>query len=313
MTSHTSRRVARALLCAILLACLALSAGLGLSAGVSVAHGAVAAQAVSEERVARAVAFLLSQQNVDGGFGEPGEASDPTLAAWVTLALDAADVNAGPRRRGGDTLAAYLARQRPTDVTALELHVLASAAIGLDTSRLGAQLQREVRRAGRIGPRLNSTIWGILALRAARLPVPKKVVRYVRRSQHANGGFSWIAGGPPDTNDTAAAIQALRAVGVKRTAKPIQRAFRYLALARRGSGGFPLTPGRAADAQSTGWVLQAFAATGRAGPAKSRRFLARLQQSDGRFVYRRGRVITPTWVTAQALPGLLQSAFPPAG
>lgn len=284
---------------------------LSLSAGGPAASGAVAASAVSEERVQRSVAFLLSQQNADGGFGEPGAPSDPALTSWVTLALESTGIEPGSLRRGGDSLAQYLLRQSPADVTELELHLLARAASGLDTSRLGERLRAEIRRGGRIGPRLNSTIWGMLALRAARLPVPKKVVRYVRRNQHAGGGFSWIAGGPADTNDTAAAIQALRAVGVGVSAKPIKRAFRYLTAARRGSGGYPLNPGAAADAQSTGWVLQAYAATGRAGPAKSRRYLVRLQQADGRIVYRRGRAITPVWVTAQALPGLVRSAFPP--
>lgn len=298
----------RALRVAIGLACLGVAAAL-LSGSVS--HAAASARSVSDERVQRSVAFLLAQQNTDGGFGEPGAASDPALTSWVTLALDAAGVEPGPLRRGGASLASYLLAQSPGEVTELELHVLARAASGLDASGPGARLRAEIRRGGRIGPRLNSTIWGIIALRAAKERVPKKVVRYLRRSQHASGGFSWAAGGPPDTNDTAAAIQALRAVGIARSAKPIRRAFRYLAASRRGSGGFPLTPGSAADAQSTGWVLQAYASTGRPGPAKSRRYLVRLQRADGRFVYRRGRALTPVWVTAQALPGLLQAAFPP--
>ncbi len=285
--------------------------GMGTAEAATSAQAVTSAQTVSGERVNRAVNYLRAQQNTDGGFGEAGERSDPTLTAWVTLALDAAGLDVGRLERGGATLAAYLARQAPTDVTGLELQLLARSAAGVESSALATALVKEIRPSGRIGSRLNSTIWGILALGSARLAVPKKVVRYVRRNQHKSGGFSWIARGPVDTNDTAAAIQALRSVGVGSNSKPIKRAFRFLASTRRNSGGFPLSQGGVADAQSTGWVLQAYAATGRAGPSKSRRFLVRLQQDDGRLVYRRGRAITPVWVTAQALPGLLRSAFPP--
>ena len=108
--------------------------------------------------------------------------------------------------------------------------------------------------SGRIGPALNSTIWGILALRSAGEPVPKATVRFLKRSQDASGGFSWFPGGPPDTNDTAAAIQALRAVGVPARAKIIRRAIRYLSKLRHGSGGFPLAESGRPDGQSTAWV-----------------------------------------------------------
>ncbi len=268
------------------------------------------ATSVAEERIERAVTFLSSHQNVDGGFGEPGAAaSDPTLSAWVALALDAADVDPAQLRRGGATLGTYLEQQSPEEATDIELQLLARVALGLETVPLVVALHDEIRVGGRIGPRLNSTIWGVLALHAAGEPVPRKAVRYIRRNQDRRGGFSFAAKGPPDTNDTAAAIQALRAAGIGPRAKPIKRAFRYLARTRRSAGGLPLVPGKAPDAQSTGWALQAYAAAGRKAPKRDRRFLVRLQRADGSVRYRKKQSITPVWVTAQALPGLLAAPF----
>lgn len=283
-----------------------LSAVVALLAPVLVAP---AAHAVAAERIDGAVAFLSSNQNSDGGFGEPGVASDPTLSAWVALGLDAAGVDAARVRAGAATLGAYLERQSPQAATDIELQILARAALGLDTRGLVTALRAETRPSGRIGPRLNSTIWGVLALRAAGEQVPRASVRYIRRHQDSSGGFSFAADGPPDTNDTAAAIQALRAAGMRATSKPIRRAFRYLARARARSGGYPLVPGKAPDAQSTGWVLQAYAAAGRKAPRKALRFLVRRQQDDGSLYYRAKQELTPVWVTAQALPGMVGRAF----
>ena len=284
-----------------------------VGACLALVGAAQAAAAVAKQRIERAVAFLGDNQRTDGGFGEAGGPTDPTLSAWVALALDAAGADAVSLRRGGRTLGAYLERQTPTDATDIELQILARAALGLDTAPLVAALRTEIRASGRIGPRLNSTIWGILALRAAQEPVPGSVVRYVRRHQDRGGGFSFVANGPPDTNDTAAAVQALRAVGVGAKARPIRRALRYLATARKRSGGYPLAAGKTPDAQSTGWVLQAYRAAGRAPPRKARRFLVRLQQPDGSLHYRRKQSLTPVWVTAQALPGLLGKSFAARG
>jgi hypothetical protein len=285
-----------------------LAVGVVLAALIAAGPG-TAAPSVSEERIDRAVGFLRAAQNSDGGFGEAGSSSDPTLSAWVALALDAAGINAVSLRRGPTTLGAYLERQEPELATDIELQLLARAALGLDGAELVAALRAQMRPSGRIGPRLNATIWGILALRAAGEPVPKRAVRYVRRHQHRGGGFSFVAKGPPDTNDTAAAIQALRAAGFRARSKPIKRALRYLAKARKGSGGYPLIPGKSADAQSTGWVLQAHAAAKRGAPPRAKRYLVRLQQTDGSLHYRKGQDLMPVWVTAQALPGLLDAPF----
>jgi hypothetical protein len=67
-------------------------------------------------------------------------------------------------------------------------------------------------------------------------------VRFVLRQQARSGGWAWYLHGRPDSNDTAAAIEALRSAGV--TGKPIRRGLGYLLRLRNRDGGFELTPGR---------------------------------------------------------------------
>ena len=74
------------------------------------------------------------------------------------------------------------------------------------------------------------------------------------RAPGAGGGFSWAIGGQPDSNDTAAALEALRVAGVH--GAPVTRAVRFLLTFQNRDGGFELTHGRGSDAQSTAWAIQ---------------------------------------------------------
>ena len=175
-------------------------------------------------------------------------------------------------------------------------------------SELADRLARQRQASGRIGPLVNSTIWGVIALRAAGRPAPAESVRYLLRVQHRTGGWSWAPRGAPDSNDTAAAIQALRAAGVR--GAPIRRGLAYLRRLQHRDGGFTLTPGGKSDAQSTAWAIQAFVAAGSKPPAAAMRYLLALKQPTGSFRYARGRTITPVWVTASVLPALVRKPFP---
>ena len=78
-----------------------------------------------------------------------------------------------------------------------------------DPAALLARLQAR-RSTGRIGPTVNSTCWAVLALGAS----SKQTTRWLLAHQAKSGGFSWAIGGQPDSNDTAAALEALRVAGV---------------------------------------------------------------------------------------------------
>jgi hypothetical protein len=112
----------------------------------------------------------------------------------------------------------------------------------------------------------------------------------------------------PDSNDTAAAIQALRAAGIHGV--PIVRGLAYLRRLQNDDGGFSLIAGRSSDAQSTAWAVQAFLAAGVRPPVSATRYLAGLRQPDGSFRYSPRRPITPVWVTAAVLPSLASKPFP---
>jgi hypothetical protein len=249
------------------------------------------------------VGFLQAHQAPNGSFSEPGGSAGPLLTAWAALGLRASGAPTGNALQ-------YLAEHEKSlsQLTDAELVALAEAALGRKPVRLLARIRAAQRPSGRIGPTVNSTVWAILALRQARERAPRPAVRFVLRRQARNGGWPWYAGGQPDSNDTAAALQALRAAGVG--GKPIRRGLAYLLRLRNRDGGFELTPGRGSDAQSTAWAVQAFVAARRPVPRGADAYLRGLRRPDGSFRYSKRYVTTPVWVTAQALPALARKPFP---
>ena len=245
---------------------------------------------VAAGALATPTAYVEAQQRPDGSFG------DAPLTAWATLGLEAAG-----RDTGG--AAAFLARQQPASQTDAALFALARAAAGDRPDDLLPRL-----RAHRPGKLVNATIWTVLALRQAGEPAPPALVTALRKAQRPNGGWPWFAGGAPDANDTAAALQALRSVGVK--GAPIDRAVGFLRRHQNADGGFELTLGRGSDTQSTAWAVQALIAAGRPPGAAAFRYLARMRRPDGSYRYSARYVTTPLWVTAQVLPALARKPFP---
>lgn len=261
---------------------------------------------------AAATAFLVSSQKADGGFGEPGRPSDPSLTAWVVLALAAAGRDPASVQNGGESPADYLTGKPYPTATDLELRILALDALGRTAAALALadRLDGLRRSSGAIGPGVNSTIWGIIALRAVGRPAGSRAVGYLLRQQRPNGGWSWAAGVAPDSNDTAATIQALRAAGVSTGFRAIRRGLAYLASLKNADGGFELTAKRGSDAQSTAWAIQAYAAAGRKPPAGALAYLGRLERTNGSYRYSVRYVTTPVWVTSNVLPALARKAFP---
>ncbi|MET0260452.1 MAG: prenyltransferase/squalene oxidase repeat-containing protein [Gaiellaceae bacterium] len=249
------------------------------------------------------VGFLQAHQAPTGAFAEPGGSPGPLLTAWAALGLRASGASTGDAL---DYLASH-ERGLP-ELTDVELVATAEAALGRKPVRLLARIRAAQRPNGRIGPTVNSTIWGIVALRQARERAPRAAVRFVLRRQARNGGWGWYTGGQPDSNDTAAAIQALRAAGVR--GAPIRRGLAYLLRLRNRDGGFELTPSRGSDAQSTAWAIQAFVAARKPVPHGAVAYLRGLRRPDGSFRYSKRYVTTPVWVTAQVLPALARKPFP---
>ena len=234
--------------------------------------------------------FVQSLQRSDGGFG------DPQITAWATLGLVAAGVDTGDA-------AEYLASHQPESATDVALAAMARAATGDRPADLLPRL-----RAHTPGKLVNATVWTILALRQAGEPAPPTLVRALLAAQRPSGGWSWLTGGAADTNDTAAAIQALRSAGVR--GRPIDRAVAFLRELQNGDGGFELTAKRGSDTQSTAWAIQALLAAGRNPGQAAFRYLARMRRPNGSYRYNARYVTTPLWVTSQVLPALARKPFP---
>lgn len=251
---------------------------------------------------AGSAAFVAGRQGANGGFAEPGRAPSAALTAWAALGLVAADASPDARARALDFLHADQA-EIATE-TDLALRVIALAALGaaVDDS-LVARLRRH-----RPDVLVNATMWTVLALRAAGEQPPPAFVQALLAAQAKGGGFSWLRGGQPDSNDTSAAIQALRAAGVG--GAPVRRAVVALRAFRNRDGGFALTSGRESDAQSTAWAIQALLSAGERPGKAPFRFLSRLRRADGSYRYSLRYGTTPVWITAQVLPALAGRPYP---
>ena len=253
--------------------------------------------------VSSGVRYLQGHQLGNGGYAESGGAPGPQLTAWATLGIRAANVKPG-------ILASRYFEQHEDELksaTDLALVALAEGALAQTPNRLWARLRALERPNGSIGGLVNGTAWAVIAFRDARLPVRRQTIRWLLARQSRSGGWGWFPGAV-DSNDTAAVVQALGAVGV--SGRPVRRALSFLLRYRNRDGGFELTRGRGSDAQSTAWVIQAFLAAGKPPPRGSLAYLRKLQRADGSFRYSARYVTTPVWVTAQVLPALARQPFP---
>jgi hypothetical protein len=244
------------------------------------------------------VDYVASRQQADGGFAEPGARSDSALTAWSVLGLKAAG-------QTPDGTVVFLRDAPVADTTDLALRVMALRVVGASPEPFLTRLRRQRRSDGRIGSLVNSTIWGVLALPRGE---ERRAVRYLLGRQRPSGGWSWAPKGAPDSNDTAAAIQALRWSGVR--GRPIRRGLAFIRSHTARNGGVRLVAGREPDAQSTAWAVQAYLAAGVKPPAAAFRFLASLRRPDGSYRYSRRYAVTPAIVTAQVLPALSRKPFP---
>jgi hypothetical protein len=252
---------------------------------------------------ATVLSFVQGRAQPDGGYAEPGGSSTAGLTATAVLALHAAGAPVPPAG-----IAFLRAHETGLTATDTELVAMAEAAGGGVSPGLLASLAALEHPSGAIGPAVNSTVWGVLALRQVGQPVPAATVRFLEHAQAKSGGFAWANGAGPDNDDTAAAVEALVAAGVH--GGPVARAIAYLRAREDRDGGFALDPGAGSNSQSTAWSIQAFVAAGLTPPAGAFRYLRRMTRADGSVRYSARYVTTPLWVSAQALPALSRVAFP---
>jgi energy-coupling factor transport system substrate-specific component len=273
---------------------------------------------VPAARAATPASYLRAAQNSDGGLGPaPGEASSPLYAGWAALGLAADGINPASVSHGGPSLLAYVtAHPGGSDPGSLERTILAARAAGSGAAAWLGPLDRAFGRSGAISQQVNLTAFGVLALRADGASAPGTTVPWLLRQQDRDGGFSFsTAGGGSDVDDTAAALEALAAAGVRGSAAA--RAVGYIRSRQNRDGGFPTQGASDSNAQSTSWAVQGLIAAGvdpgsvhRARGANPLQYLSSLIAADGHVRYARGQDQTPVWVTAEAAMALAGKPLP---
>jgi hypothetical protein len=255
---------------------------------------------------ARAVAWLVAQQQADGGFSNGfTKGSDLSTTADAVVALAAAQQTvAGVKSKAGKSPLDYLA----TAVQAKGLKVgqyakiaLAVKAAGLNPAKFGgkdliALIQAGYNdKTGVIGDSVFIHATSVLALASAGAAVPEKALATLESFQTASGGWAFLGSGDPDVDTTATAVQALIAAGRPANSGPAGRGLGYLHSVQNEDGGYPYqTPspyGTDTNANSTALVAQAVIASGdqpeswAAAKGNPLGAIVTLQQASGSVAY----------------------------
>jgi hypothetical protein len=281
----------------------------------------------------RAAGYLRRAQNADGGFGAaPGEPSAALFSGWAALGLasEGVDIATLRGRPGGRTLLQYLrGAARATDSGSLERSILALHAAGSPLTDVAGRnlvrvLVRRFSRRGSISGLVNLTAFGLLALCAAHEPwttaLEGRAGRWLAGEANRDGGYGFAGpGSQSDADDTGAALQALHCTprrSLPALTRARRRAVGYLRRHQDRDGGFAAAPGAGSNAQSTAWAIQGLIAAG-VDPARVRRgrhtplgYLVGLVSRGGRVAYARGQIVTPVWVTGEALLALTGKPLP---
>ena len=308
---------------------LASTARFSLGASIDPPAAAVTPASAARASVSREIAYLASAQNADGGWGgAAGQSTSELYSAWAAIGLAAAGRNPQSVRRDGHTVLEALRAQAGTlegagdyERTMLALRACGAPVTSLAGKNLLAGLLRYRESDGSFSQQVNLTAFAIFALRAAGRSASDPAVRaagvWIARQQDADGGFNFAErGGASDVDDTAAALQALVAAGI-RSGAGVEHAVAFLLHAQNLDGGFPEQPGGESNAQSTSWAVQGLTAAGRnvetihrSGSRSPLGYLQSLVAPNGSVRYSRTSTQTPVWVTAEALTALARAPFP---
>ena len=275
----------------------------------------------------RAVSYLRSAQNADGGFGgAPGRGSNQLHTGWAALGLAAAGRNPAEVGKGGRSVIDYIKSSGGSlnDLGELERTILVLRASSMSPKKfqgrnLVAELKSKQRSNGSWASNNAWTAFGILALRAAGESNGSSAVRRARkwlaRQQGRDGGFGVAPGATSDTDNTGSVLQALGASGL-RSGKRVDRAIRFLRGSQNRDGGFGQLRGYDSNTQSTSWAVQGVLGVGRStgtlkrGSRTALGYIRSLQSKNGSVRYSRRSTQTPVWVTADALRALAGKPFP---
>jgi len=282
-----------------------------------------------DSRAKSAAIYLLSCQNVDGGFGSSlGEESSLIPTCEAIMAMAALNENLSHLKNGNpvhyllanDALLANLSNvEAQTGRFAVAL-----AAAGVDPHDANgrdyvASLKNYSKSSGEIGKEnyIWDDAWVILGLAAAgesHSGEVSKAAQYLERTQTSSGGWSWNGdskGEDPDT--TSIVICSLMAAGENSSSEAVQNGLQYLRSEQNEDGGFSSLGSNAA---TDGWGILAIRAAGqnprewKSGSADPVSHLLSLQGKDGSFWWKKDtQGMTFEW-TANGIVALAGRVLP---
>jgi Prenyltransferase and squalene oxidase repeat len=267
----------------------------------------------------RAVSWLESEQNGDGGFGaSPGDSSTAAMTGWAMLGLEAAGRNPYDVSRQGHTPLDFL-RTAIGEVgssgdiarTIVALEGAGADPRGFAGRNLVAELLDRRAENGSFQGWPGTTSFSAIALRSAGASGGlDKTLGWLAKVQNGDGGWGDVAGSPSNADVTGLGMQAMP------NTEAGDAGLSYLRGHQHANGGFALVDGGEVNAQSTALAVQGMIAIG-ADPAKVRSggksaldYLASVQAGDGHYRYSAGNDQTPIWVTGQVLVAVSGDAYP---
>jgi iron complex transport system substrate-binding protein len=274
--------------------------------------------------VKKALDYLKSRQQSDGGFAEPRGSSSDELTAWVIAGVKSAGVDPASWRKSGKSPINYLEAHAKgwTKLTDLEKACLAVSCAGADPRSFGgrnlvAEIKSHAAADGHIGGMVNEHCWGIIALAAAGEPLPAGARGWLVARQNIDGGYGFSSDSGSDPDDSGAALQALIAVGEDTKSNPVSRVISYLHFCQAPDGGFSFQTDES-NVGSTAWAVQGMVAAGenpradawKSGGKTPIDYLSGMQQSDGHFRFCKSNDTNLVWMTAETIPALMGKAYP---
>ena len=279
----------------------------------------------NDAEIQKALNYLRTLQNDDGGFGNPGKESAVSNTEWTVMAIAAAGEDPHKWKKNGQTPIDYL-QKNANDLagsTDYERMILALVAVGENPRDFTgkdfvAELKEKyLKENGQFSDFTYTTLWGILALSSAGEDVSASA-DWLKNQQNDDGGFAWVPGEKSDCDDTAAAIEALIAAGENPDSVVIKDALEYLKTGQNTDGGFKYFGSSPSNAASDAWIIQAIVACGQNPKGKEWAtngknpvdHLLSLQQSDGYFNYTTYIKSNPGYMTVCAVMALLGKPHP---
>jgi hypothetical protein len=290
----------------------------------------VSAASPQTEAANKALSYVRTLQNADGGFPSFGTEASAGETIDAVLAFVAAGTDPATVKKDGKSPLDYLESETDSYITTpghLAKLVLGLAAAGEDPRDFaGHDLVADMNAAfdGAShsygdGP-LDHALF-MLAREKLDLSPASGSASHLESKQLDDGCWEFSDGVGCDTNTTALAIEALLAAGGDPSDSAIEDALDYLDDAQNDDGGWPYDPlsswGTDSDANSTAFVIQALVAAGEKvsdwdkGGTTPLEALIAFQLDSGAFEWQPGFGENPL-ATYQAVPALLLEPYPGA-